>query len=1180
MADIRFTPQQSRAIQHQNGSLLVSAAAGSGKTAVLVERAIRLLCREEDPVDADRLLIVTFTRAAAASLRAKLSQRLAAELAKRPDSAHLRRQRMLLQRASICTIDSYCLQLLQNNFQTLDIPADFTTADGPQLAALRRQALFDTLEQACEDADFCAFADLYGKGRSDAMAVAVLEQLHDFLSSMPYPAKTLEEFCAQWEQPGTLDESVWGKALRTEAKRAAETALKLTEYSLERLSQDPQLEEAYGPAIEADAQAIETLLDAVETQPWDSLCQTSRELKYQRFKVIRGYEGTLKQEIKERRDLVKDLLKRLQEKVFVCTEEEFQQDKKAAAPLVRALARAQQQFEQRFFQAKLEEKMLEFSDVEHLALRLLQNQDGTPTPLALQMQEHIYEVMVDEYQDTNALQDTLYRCLAKPDGSNLFFVGDLKQSIYRFRQADPTIFQSKLEEFGEYGTPGNQKLFLDANFRSAPGVIGGVNALFSTLMSKELGGVDYGPGERLVPGLGDLEQYGGFKGGCHLQLVEGKGVAMDAPYIAREIQRMMNPESGFQVRGEQGTRPPVYEDFCILLRSRGMFPEYAAALEQQGIPVYVDRSENLLDAPEVRPLASLIRVLDNPAQDIHLAAVMLSSLGGFVPDDLVELRVQQKNGSFYGAVMNSDQPKVQAFAQWLSQLRGLSQSMPVDRLMEEIFLRTGILAAAGAMPDGQARRENLRQFASFAANCSKQGLAGLVRAMDAALASGGIPGPEQGQSRPGCVTIMTVHRSKGLEFPVVFTADLGREFNKEDLRAAAVFHPKLGIGLTLRAGQGGIYSTAPYRAVQSALSQEGLSEEMRVLYVAFTRARDYLIMTMPTKKLQGLAEKLVVRNVDGGAIPYLLERSVSRGEWVVQAALQHPSAQPLCRSLELDVTPCMPETQKDLVDCFGVGYSVVEGEESEEPEENILPAEISLLPTVSPDEAFLQAVQTRMDWQYPGQALIQVPAKVSVTALVHGVQEPVLERPAFLQKEGLTAAERGTALHAFLQNADLQAAAQDVRKEAKRQLELKLMPQALYDQMDFAKLERFFASDLFARMGKASRVLREFEFITALPASQVIERQNPEMAQGQDYKDAQVLVQGVADLVLEFEDHLELVDYKTDRGKTAKQFVQVYRPQLLLYAKAIRGRFAKPLTALSIYSFALGKEIPVPFEEA
>ena len=1153
---MQFTKDQLTAIEHQTGALLVSAAAGSGKTAVLVERAVRLLCKEQDPVPADSLLIVTFTRAAAASLRAKLAARLAAEQAKQPGSAHLRRQRMLLQRAPICTIDAYCLQLVQAHFSQLDIPPDFTTADGPQLAALRAQSLADALEAAYQDPDFCAFADLYGKGRSDRQAAEILDQLHDFLASMPYPEKTLESFCAAWEQAVPLDETAWGKALRAEGLRGAACALSLARRNLADAESDGQLQN-YLPALQSDVQAAQTVLTAVERLPWDQVLAAFKDLVYQRLGAVRRYTGCLMEPIKARRDLLKKTMARLQENVFVCTQQEFEADRAAAVPLVRALARAEADFSQRFRQAKLEEKVLEFSDVEHLALQLLQTPEGQPTALARQVSSGFCAVMVDEYQDTNALQDALYASLAAPGGGNLFFVGDLKQSIYRFRQADPGIFQAKLEEYSPYGAPGPQKVFLDANFRSAPGVIAGANHLFSCLMSRELGGVEYGPGERLAPGFGGPEGYGGYTGSCQVSLVESEESCADARYIAAQIARLTAPSSDFTVREGEGVRPARYEDFCILLRSRGSFDAYADALEAQGVPVYVDRAENLLEAPEVRVLASLVRVLDNPAQDVHLAAVMLG-LSGFEPDDLVRLRTQRPKGSFYGAVMAARDDKTRAFAARLRTLRQLAQTLPVDRLMEEVFLRTGWLAAVGAMPEGEARRQNLRQFAAFAAGCGKNGLAGVVRAMDAAQAAGGLPGPEQGQSRPGCVTIMTIHRSKGLEFPVVFAADLNHGFNKEDLRAAAVFHPRLGLGLALRAGSGGTYTTAPYRAVQAALAAETLSEEMRVLYVAATRARDRLVLTMTAKDPHKALQRLVVQTgPDGALYPYLLQHCASRADWVLLAMLSHPAAQ----------NPGLPGPLPRLRACqladtmeFSVG-----GIYQPPAPAHAAPG----LPTAAPDPALAAALAARLAWRSPRAALRAVPAKVSVTALVHAAGETALARPSFLYKKGLTAAEQGTALHSFLQHADLAAARRDPQAEARRQVQLRLLAPELYQAMEWDKLEAFFESAAFRRIGRAQRVLREYDFITSIPAAKAAP--DPEA----DYGGERTLVQGVADLVLEFEDHVEILDYKTDRGKTPQQLAAAYRPQLLMYAAAIQRRLAKPVKRLSLYSFALGCEIGI-----
>ncbi|WP_394964350.1 UvrD-helicase domain-containing protein [Candidatus Allofournierella excrementigallinarum] len=1157
---MQFTKDQRAAIDHEGSALLVSAAAGSGKTAVLVERAARLLTRDKDPVPADRLLIVTFTRAAAASLRAKLAARLAEEQLKHPGSAWLRRQRMLLQRASIGTIDSFCLQLVQTHFGKLDIPPDFSTADGPQLARLRAEALAAALENAYADPDFCAFADLYGKGRSDKQAARVLEQLYDFLSSMPFPDASLDKMAADWAADRPLDATEWGKALRAEGARGAKCALSLAQENLAEAEGDGELGN-YLPALQSDVAAARAVEAAVASAPWDGILDAFRTLRYQPLKAARGYKGCHAERIKARRDVLKKIFARLQDTVFVCPGAGLAADRAAAAPLVAALARAERDFIARFWQAKCEEKLLEFSDVEHLALRLLQTPEGRRTELADQLWREYAAVMVDEYQDTNALQDALYAALAAPGGEDLFFVGDLKQSIYRFRQADPEVFREKLARYAPHGGAGPQKVFLDANFRSAPGVIDGINAIFEAVMSSEVGGVDYGPGEKLAPGLGGPAAYGGYAGGCEVHVVEGDGgPAAEAAFIARRIREMAGPASNFTVRdGRGGERPAAFEDFCILTRSRSHFDVYADALEAAGIPVYVDRAENLLDAPEVRALASLVRVLDNPAQDVHLAAVMLG-LGGFEPDDLVRLRTSQPAGSFYGAVSAAAGGKAAAFMDWLRALQRLAQTLPVDRLMEEIFLRTGCLAAAGAMEEGRSRRQNLRRFAAFAADCGKNGLAGVVRAMDAALAEGGVPGPEQGQSRPGCVSIMTVHRSKGLEFPVVIAAGLDRPFNREDLIAPVVLHPRLGLGLTLRAGTGGAYTTAPLRAAQAAQTADAVSEEMRVFYVAATRAKDRLLLTMSLKNPLGTLERLAAQLTAAGRCqPYLLQHCASRADWVLLALLTHPSAGCL-RGL---VNAPVPVRPRPLAGALTVAFQQPEDAQP-------APAAAAGLPAAAPDAGLAAALAQRLAWRSGRAALQTVPAKVSVTALARTGEELIPARPAFMYKEGLTGAEQGSALHAFLQHADLAAAAKDSEAEGRRQLEAKLLTAEQHHSLPWKALHAFFESDAFARMQAAERVLREYAFITSIPAEQL----SPEAAGA----GARVLVQGVADVVLEFGDRLEILDYKTDRGKSGEELVRAYAAQLRMYAAAAARRLAKPVKKLTLYSFALGREIDVPLE--
>ncbi len=414
-----------------------------------------------------------------------------------------------------------------------------------------------------------------------------------------------------------------------------------------------------------------------------------------------------------------------------------------------------------------------------MTLDLLQTPDGQRTPLCETISRRYEAVLVDEYQDTNALQDAIYFSLAAPDATNLFFVGDIKQSIYRFRQADPSVFAAKQAAWQPYPDPPRVPLArpatiaLDANFRSAPAVIAGINDLFEVLFSEQLGGIGYGPGQKLVVGKPDE-----YQGLCEIDVLEQAGADADAAAIAERIRTMV--EDGFPVRGPDGQRPCRYEDFCILLRGRSDFPVYEAALRSAGVPVFADVAADLLDAPHVRPFAALLSILDNPAQDVELAAVLLSPLYPYTPDDLVRLRGKARGGSLYAAVLHQGQGRFGAFLKDLSVFRQLARTLPVDALIEELFARTGYLAAVGAMPDGARCRDDLRTFAAWASSAGARGLSALVRAMEAARQSGGLQPGGSGQTRPGCVSVMTVHRSKGLEFPVVFVANTTHKFNQSD----------------------------------------------------------------------------------------------------------------------------------------------------------------------------------------------------------------------------------------------------------------------------------------------------------------------------------------------------------------------------------------------------------------
>ena len=957
MSGPKWTPAQRAAIDDRGGSLLVSAAAGSGKTAVLTERAVRLITDPERPVDADRLLIVTFTNAAAAELRARIGQALLRRSQAESGNTALRRQRMLLQRAPICTIDAFCLDLLHKHFQALDIPPDFAPADPGSVEVLRAAALSETLENAYRDPDFCAFADLYGKGRTDKPAGDTILHVYDFLRSLPDYDRRLDEYLAPWQQENGFDATCWHDLLLAEAARCAKAARELLTAALADCRADFALAqvqaEEKGKTAAAKAKAVagvndkfaeplfrlenaaallgevERLARAGEWTPlYDRL--TPYVLGMEEAPGLKGMKkrltGEHKAAVKTRAEEAAALFEQITE-LISCSEEEAEADRKAALPRLRALFDAVRDFDARFAARKKERKLLEFSDFEHFTLRLLRGPDGTPTELCRSIRQNYAAVMVDEYQDTNALQDAIYRCLASPVGDNLFLVGDLKQSIYRFRQADPSIFRAKLNTWLELpggtarprpaeGTPGADALLaLDANFRSAPQVVAGINFIFEQLMTPQLGDTAYGDGQRLVCGAPSE-----YAGSVEAQFLPDDTAETDAAWIAGRIEELV--KNGEPVRDGAGTRPVQYEDCCILLAARGDFLAYEEALTARGIPVYADARENLMTAPHIRPLISLLRVIDNPAQDIYLAAAMLGPMFGFTDDDLVRLRAyseqaqkQQETAapgakharmSLYGAVLQVVQSedetpftqKVKMFYDRLTELRRMARSAPAEQLMEEIFVSTGYLAALGAMENGARRREDARRFAAFCAASGANGISALVRAIDAA-AQAGSTGQDTvpGGSRPGCVTIMTIHRSKGLQFPVVFVGDTARRFNAADTRQPVLLHRKYGAGLRLRPEQGeGAYKTAAYTALSNVHAQEMRSEQMRLLYVALTRAQDKLILTVPlgiSKSTNPLAKAAAF--LAAGAGETLHQQANSFADWLRAALLVHPFGGPLRR---------------------------------------------------------------------------------------------------------------------------------------------------------------------------------------------------------------------------------------------------------------------------------------------
>lgn len=1181
MAKQQWTPQQAAALTHRKGTLLVSAAAGSGKTAVLVERALRLVV--EDKVDIDRLLIVTFTNAAAAELKARLSEGLE-ELQATADPSQrqwLRRQKTLLQRASICTADAFCLELIRQNFFRLDLPADIAVGDFGLLNTLCRQSVEKVQEEFASNEYFAAFGGMYGKSKDDSTAEAALLELYRFFSTQPDRDLLRKRMLLPWQQTDSIEQTPWGSQLLKQVEQLVDTVYQTAKQL--SLLEPPFVEKWTKDKWEKYTKEILSQVEEIYNNlplGWDAV---RRQVQIFRVPVARPALPAESEQCRLR-DSIKELMEEIRQ-LMPCTAQEDLQDRQVAAPVIEAVLQAEQRFEELFFAAKKENRVLEFSDVEQLALQLLWDSEAqTPTDFAREIANGFHQVMVDEYQDTNALQGRLYQCVASAAQDNLFLVGDIKQSIYRFRHAAPDLFQEKRKAYADFdGKTFPANLTLNANFRSLPQVLDGVNDFFRQLMSPLVGEVEYNQEEWLNSGL---QQAGvplpdGAPILFDVVLEEEKEQYGDAWQVAWRIQDLVTRK--VPVRCKDGTRPVEYGDFCILMRTKGQFELYQRALNQWNIPSYVDVGADLLQAPEVQPLASLLRALDRPADDVQLAAVLTGPLAGFGMELLVQLRLVQKKGSLYStllawqkayqqglpiaeAVSSPSAQRLEEFLQRFDFWRSKSSVMESQQFCQLILQQTNWAQAVGSSPMGSQRRKRLEEFLSWVQQAGKNGLPALVKAIEDAANSGeGIPEMATGTPE-GCVSIMTIHRSKGLEFPVVILADTFRQFNFSDLKKPFALHPREGIAIQLP-GVTGKYDTAAMVWMRRVLRREMLSEEMRVLYVALTRAKDLLCIvgmvgnenTFENKKMQFAQE------LQKGISPYWVEKKHTAGDWLFAVAMLHPDGAILRKDFPIFSNPECYTSKMQL----SVRYSGQGEPDQQQQEEESIPENTALWNTL----------QQQFAWKDPFAPLATIDSKVSVSQITHKDQQFTWQpaKPAFARSRStMTGAQRGTAAHRFLQLAKLEKftnnPAMALEKEIQRMVEQNLMDEDSAAVLDKRKLLEFFASPLYQRMCRAMeppcRLLREFAFITGIPASQLSD--TPKKC-----GDATVLLQGVADLVLVFPDHGELIDYKTDYVQQEQALVQRYTQQLSYYKTAVEKRIGVPITKCSLYSLHLNKEIPV-----
>lgn len=1179
---VKWTTDQQHAIECRKGSVLVSAAAGSGKTAVLVERVIRRLTDKDNPCSAEDLLIVTFTRAATAQMREKIGAAILKRLSEDPTDRHLRRQYMLLPFAKICTIDSFCNDLVRENFHALGISPDYSLLDNETAVIMKNDVCEAMLERAYEedsDGSFSGLSDMMSSGSSDEDFAKLIIKMYDISTAYPFPDLWLDSLIEEYSQPD-INKSCWGGIIKKYVCDMLDYCVSSSNDMMTAMESDPIVADAYGAAVQSDINMYAELREKVN-RDWDEALEAFNTVKYMGLgRVPKGYESETKNVVTTARKKLKDLLKKVPG-IMCVSSEEHADDMRLLRDPVTKLIELVKQFGREYSIEKGKMNSADFSDILHRALNLLAVSDGSggyiKTDLARELSSHYVEILVDEYQDINEAQDMIFRAISA-DENNLFTVGDVKQSIYRFRQAMPEIFLRRRStthsfESGKYPLG----ITLGSNFRSRVGVTSCVNYIFRQLMSTEAGELEYDDSEALNAAAKYPER---DTPDCELHVVTDKGNRADtleaqAHYVAKYIERTVREGKMLVTKGG-ALHPASYGDFCILLRTaKNVSSVYANALSERGIPVFSPETGGFFEAAEISFILSLLRVLDNPVQDIPLAAVMLSPLFGFSAGELADIRASAKERLEAGeteplyrsVAVSADEgsKKAAAFLKKIESLRRLSLTLSAGELVRRVCEETGFDAIVGAMPDGERRRLNVGLLCDYAEKyeaAGNLGLSGFIRFIDkVARTSGDLATAARPSENADIVRIMTVHQSKGLEFPICILADMQHAFNERDNTESVLISSSAGLGMKRRTEDGiSVYDTASRRAAVITSERMGRSEEMRVLYVALTRAKENLVMvTSVPNPEKGLAKVAVECGIGERANPFAVLRMNNFSDLVLTALMRHPAADELRKLSGVDLPIFLPEKDR-----FKLKVVVSDSES--------FMTESANEQKIAAKPVFFDEVCERLDYSDPRSVLSSVPAKRAASdGSERGINREYFasSRPAFMSSGGLTPAQRGTATHKFMQFSNYAAARADIESELARLVDGGFLSEDEGKAVNIGAAKRFFMSSFAERIFASDNVMREKKFAALFPAKFFYPELTGEAAE------EKIVVQGIADCVFVEDGKLVIVDYKTDTGVDAEALLDRYSAQLGIYREALSQALGMPVKETLLYSFFMNSTVKV-----
>lgn len=1201
MAEVKWTNEQLQAIQEKNSNILVAAAAGSGKTAVLVERIIHKIIDEQ--MDIDKILVVTFTNAAASEMRERILEAIYKKLEENPENVHLQRQIILLNKASICTIHSFCLDVIHNHFYEIDLPSNFKIADTAEIDLLKQEVLDDLFEQKYteNDKNFIELLENYTNYRGDEALQELVLKIYKFIQSSPFPIKWLQEKLELLKiEDKDISQTIWGKLIIQTVDDDIQESIMQLEVTKSKMALYPEMTKFY----QTISEDIINLQDLQKYNSWDELYIKLLNFNFSKWPVDKKVINDLKEDSKEIRDKVKKHIKEKTAKLLSCSQEQAVKDLKIITPILEKLSNLVTEFTKNFAEKKKEKNCIDFNDIEHFALKILLDENNNPTEVAKKYKEKFEEIAIDEYQDSNLVQEAILTSISK--GNNIFMVGDVKQSIYKFRQARPELFLQKYDEYKnkeEKAQEDNLKIQLFRNFRSRQNILNITNLVFESIMSKELGDINYNENEYLNYGANypepeEIKNYAGIAELDIIDLKEDESITafegeedeeeqerveddvLEAKFVANKIQELLN--NNYMVFDKkQGYRKIRPKDIVILLRATSnLSPIYEKELSDLELPVFSDTSGTYLDTVEIQTILSVLKIIDNPLQDIPLAVVLRSSICNFTDNDLITIRLTDRNCNFYEALIKTRlicdgdlKNKIESFLEKLEKWKSISQYMPLDEFIWQIYLDTGYYQYVGLLPNGAMRQANLKTLFEKAKQYEKASFKGLfnfiqfidkLKKQNGDLASAKLIGENE-----DVIRIMSIHKSKGLEFPVVFLCNSHKKFNMQDLNDNILLHQDIGFGPTIMDTTRKIkYSSIAKDAIKLKMKQETLSEEQRILYVALTRAKEKLYITGRskdfTKYVQDKNKVLEMYESENIKLDAkLMKKANSYLDWIMYVYLFNQGRTITLKgeSYKLsDIITLNVSNKKDLLKALAK-EEVVEQIDLKEKIEQILKNKSD-----EENKKSEQALKELLEWKYDYIVDTTLPTKSSVTKIkqekikleeiLKGIESEEVEykksyTPKFMQEDKkISSAEKGTLVHLCIQRLDERKdyELKDIQNMILNLVEKEIITQNEADAIDVNLIYQYTKSQLFEELRKAKEVHKEQPFYINIPAKDVVsEAENSKK---------NILVQGIIDLYyIDKNDNLVLIDFKTDyisnEPNAKEKILDKYKVQLEIYKTAL-----------------------------